>query len=218
MFNNRKASLVFRTVLVTISFIGIFINSRILDGTFNTELFVYYTHLSNILCLVVMSIVLVDNFKKVETPGYNEVIVKVKGATTMAILVTGVVYHLLLGDPSEPDFFTLENIIVHYIVPFMFVLDWILFDKKKSFSLIDPLTWTAIPITYLVYALIRGAIVGPNADLQYAYFFIDVNEYGYGGVFLWAIGLTVAFLLVGYLMWFIDKIVKEDNKIKISIK
>ncbi len=218
MINNRRLSLVYRTVLVTFCFVGLFLSSRISEGSFNTELFVYYTYLSNILCLVVMTIVLVDNYKKIKDDGFNEAFCKVKAATTMAIFVTGVVYHFLLGDYSSEGFFHLDNIIVHYIVPIMFVLDWLLFDKKKSLNLIDPLTWTIIPIIYLVYALIRGAIVGPDASLQYAYFFIDVNIYGYGGVFLWSIGLTIAFLVVAYLMWFIDKIVIVDNKFKIEIK
>lgn len=216
MINNRKLTLLYRSIFITFSFIGIFLSSRILEGTFNTTLFVYYTHLSNILCFVVMLLVLIDNYKKADNPGHNEVIVKLKFAATLAIFITGVVYHFLLGDPSEEGFFSLDNLIVHYIVPFMFVLDWLLFDKKKSITLIDPLTWTAIPLTYLVYALIRGAIVGPDAELQYCYFFIDVNIYGYGGVFLWAIGLTVVFLLVAYLMWVIDKIVKVDGKFKLD--
>lgn len=219
MINNRISSLVYRSIFITFSFIGIFLSSRILEGVFNTHLFVYYTHLSNILCFVVMLIVLIKNFKHVnnnETTGHNEAIKRVKGAATIAILITGVVYHFLLGDPSEADFFTLDNIIVHYIVPFMFVLDWILFDKKKSYSVIDPVSWLAVPGVYFVYALIRGAIVGTSNSLQYAYFFIDVNIYGYGGVMIWAIALAAAFLIVGYLMWLIDKIVKVDGKIKLD--
>lgn len=219
MINNRVASLVYRTILVTFSFVGIFMCSKILEGTFNTELFVYYTYLSNILCFIVMLLVLIYNVKKVsqgELEGYNEYIIKIKGATTMAILVTGVVYHILLGDPTDPSFFNIDNLIVHYIVPFMFVLDWILFDKKKIFNLIDPLIWTVIPLTYLVYALIRGAIVGPTHKLQYCYFFIDVNELGYGGVAIWCLILLVAFLAVGYLMWLVDKVVKKDDKIKLD--
>lgn len=220
MINNRIASLVYRSVLVTFSFIGIFLSSRILEGTFNTHLFVYYTHLSNILCFIVMLLVLIHNIKKVcsnELEGHNENIKRLKGAATIAILITGVVYHFLLGDPSSGDFFTLDNLIVHYIVPLMFVLDWILFDKKKSYSVIDPLTWLAIPGGYLIYALIRGAIVGESNDLQYAYFFIDVSEIGYGGVMVWAVILTIAFLVVGYLMFLYDRLIKVDGKYKIDL-
>ncbi len=218
MCNNRRLSLIYRSILVTFCFVGLFLNSHISEGSFNTELFVYYTYLSNILCLVVMSVVLVANYKCSHEDGYNEKFCKVKAATTMAIFVTGVVYHFLLGDYKSEGYFHLDNMIVHYIVPIMFVLDWIIFDKKKSLSVIDPLTWTIIPLVYLIYALIRGAIVGPEHTLQYCYFFIDVNIYGYGGVFLWSIGLTVAFVAVGYLMWLVDKIVKVDGKFKLDFK
>lgn len=220
MNNNRIASLVYRSIFITFSFIGLFLSSKILEGTFNTHLFVYYTYLSNILCFIVMLLVLIYNIKKVcsgEVIGYNEHIKRIKGASTIAILITGVVYHLLLGDPSADDFFTLQNLIVHYIVPLMFVLDWIIFDRKKSYSVIDPLTWLAIPAVYFIYALIRGAIVGPNDELQYAYFFIDVNEYGYGGVMIWALVLTAAFTIVGYLMFLYDRIIKVDGKYKLDL-
>lgn len=220
MINNRIASLVYRSIFITFSFIGIFLSSRILEGTFNTHLFVYYTHLSNIMCFIVMTIVLVYNIKKVlnnEVNGYNENIKRIKGAATIAILITGVVYHFLLGDPSSGDFFTLDNLIVHYVVPIMFVLDWILFDKKKGYTIIDPLTWLAIPGIYFIYALVRGAIVGVGNDLQYAYFFIDVNELGYGGVMIWAVILAVAFLIVGYLMFLYDRIIKVDGRYKLDL-
>ncbi len=221
MNDNRITSVLYKTVLVTFSFIGILLVSGILDATLRSEVVIYYTNLSNILCLVVMSIVLIDNIKKVQSgdiKGYNDKLVKVKGATTLAILVTGVVYHFLLGDPKAEGFFALDNIIVHYIVPAMFVLDWLIFDKRHNITLKDPLTWLIIPYAYMIYALIRGAIVGIDGYIQYAYFFIDVNEYGYSGVALWALGLTVAFLLVAYLMWAVDKFIKVDGKIKFVIK
>lgn len=219
MFNNRILTLVYRSILLTFCFVGLFLNSGISEGYFNTELFVYYTYLTNILCLVVTGIVLFYNYKKVvsnEITGHNEVIKKIKGAATIGILITGVVYHFLLGDTSSEGYFHLDNIIVHYIVPLMFVLDWILFDKRKGVKTLDPLTWLLLPATYLVYALIRGAIVGSEAKLQYAYWFIDVNELGYSGVLVWAIILTVAFTIVGYLMWLFDKLVKIDGKCKLD--
>lgn len=219
MINNRILTLVYRSILFTFCFVGIFLNSGISEGFFNTELFVYYTYITNILCLVVTGIVLYDNYKKVinnEHRGHNEIIRKIKGAATIGILITGVVYHFLLGDTSVEGYFHLDNIIVHYIVPLMFVLDWILFDKRKNINVIDPLTWLLLPATYLIYALIRGAIVGADAKLQYAYWFIDVNDLGYSGVLIWALILTLAFSIVGYLMWLFDKVVKIDGKIKLD--
>ncbi|MEJ2750444.1 MAG: Pr6Pr family membrane protein, partial [Anaerolineae bacterium] len=63
-----------------------------------------------------------------------------------------------------------------------------------------PFVWLAYPIAYLVYWLIRGPRVG-----YYPYFFLDVNALGYSGVAIWSGALIVIFLVLGTLMWRIDR-------------
>jgi hypothetical protein len=55
------------------------------------------------------------------------------------------------------------------------------------------------PLLYLIYWLIRGPRVG-----YYPYFFLDVNALGYSGVAVWSAILLVAFIILGFLMLFIN--------------
>jgi hypothetical protein len=57
-----------------------------------------------------------------------------------------------------------------------------------------PLFWSAYPIVYLVYALIRGGIGG-----SYPYPFIDVAFLGYGRTMINSLGLLVVFIALGLL-------------------
>lgn len=220
MCNNRIVSLFYRTILVTLSFIGVFLSTKLLEGTFNTDMFIYYTSLSNILCLVFLIILVVHNLKQVlkgETKGHYDGFIRFKGACTMAITVTFLVYAFLLAPTEQPQhIFTLQNLLVHYIVPLLILLDFFIFDEKKKVKVLDPIIWVAIPYIYLAYALIRSVIVGPNGHVQYPYFFINVAEYGVGGVALWVLGLTAFFVVLGYFMYFVNHLVKENGKIKFS--
>ena len=80
----------------------------------------------------------------------NIKLLRYKGGVTMAILITGVIYHILLAPITEPEkYWTLRNFLVHYIVPWGLVLDTLIFDAKKAFRLREPLYWSLFPTVLL---------------------------------------------------------------------
>lgn len=114
-------------------------------------------------------------------------------AALVGITVTGVVYSAVLADVHEPHGAaeTLVNTIVHYLVPILMVLGWLLFGPRPridsraiSGALLFPLAW-------LGYTLLRGAIWG-----WYPYPFLDVPPHGYAVVLLNSVVVTVLFLVV----------------------
>ena len=89
----------------------------------------YYTVLSNILVFSSLIFFIIYDFKKGDATT-NTKLLRYKGGVTMAILITGVIYHILLAPITEPEkFWTLRNFLVHYIVPW----DWCLIP---SFSML----------------------------------------------------------------------------------
>ena len=61
--------------------------------------------------------------------------IRLKGGITVAILLTGLVYHFMLAPLKTPEeFWTIENFLVHYIVPYGALLDWALFDKGHCYK------------------------------------------------------------------------------------
>jgi hypothetical protein len=52
------------------------------------------------------------------------------------------------------------NIVLHYIMPVVMVVDWLVLPPKTTLSLQQTAYWLIYPLVYLVYTLVRGAAVG----------------------------------------------------------
>jgi hypothetical protein len=88
----------------------------------------------------------------------------------------------------------LADVLLHYVIPALYVIHWWLDYSKGVLRWVHPLLWSIYPTVYLVYALIRGSIVD-----SYPYPFIDAADLGYGRTLLNSIGLLIVFLALGYL-------------------
>lgn len=134
-----------------------------------------------------------------------------KGAVTLYVVITGLVYHLVLTNPASgfavgpvhrTPLEAIGNQLLHTVVPLLAVLDWLLFDERSRFRWRHALYWLAFPLGYLAFALIRGLIVD-----KYPYPFINVDELGYDGVSVSSLAFAVAFWVLGLLFVAIDRFV-----------
>jgi hypothetical protein len=134
----------------------------------------------------------------------------VKGAVTLYVAITGLVYHLVLANPASafyagPTHFTpaeaVGNQLLHTVVPLLAVLDWLVFDRRRRHYWRYALYWLAGPLAYLGFAVVRGLI-----EHTYPYPFLDVNDLGYGGLAVSAAGFAVAFWVLGLLFVLFDRI------------
>jgi hypothetical protein len=133
-----------------------------------------------------------------------------KGAVTLYIVITGLVYHLVLANPASP-FAAIDahrtlaeavgNQLLHTAVPLMAVLDWLIFDARGRLRWRYAAYWLAYPLGYLGFALLRGLVVD-----DYPYPFVDVNDLGYGGVAVTSVLFAVAFWLLGLLFVTADRL------------
>ncbi len=120
-------------------------------------------------------------------------------SSLFGITVTGVVYSTVLAKVHDPHGWqeTSSNAVVHYIVPIMMVLGWLLFGPRPRINVrvvIGSLVW---PLLYLIYILIIGSI-----SKWYPYPFLDVITHGYARVALNAVGVLVVFAAVsGLFLW-----------------
>ncbi|MBG0827515.1 Pr6Pr family membrane protein [Planomonospora sp. ID67723] len=131
-----------------------------------------------------------------------------KGAVTLFISITGLVFHFVLMHGASPlgmlpdgrgdDVLDMGNLLLHYVTPIMAVADWLVFDRALRPSWTVPLAWLAYPGLYLVFALARGTLLDPGTERRYPYPFLDVDELGYDGVALQAVVLTTFFAVLGY--------------------
>jgi hypothetical protein len=123
------------------------------------------------------------------------------GGVTLAILLVGVVFSLLLsGVVALHGVERLSNFLMHYATPILTPLFWLGYAPKGVLSRRDPLAWAVFPLTYLAYVLVRGALDG-----RYPYGFIDVGKIGWTQVGGNAAAISVGFLLASEVMLWLDR-------------
>lgn len=123
-------------------------------------------------------------------------------AALFGITVTGIVYSTVLAAVHQPNGAaeTLVNTIVHYLVPVLMVLGWLLFGPRPRIERATVLRSLLFPVLWLGYTLVRGAIWK-----WYPYPFLDVPTHGYPRVLLNSVGVTVVFALLAALFGWGDR-------------
>ncbi len=100
-----------------------------------------------------------------------------RGASTLYMVITGIVYSLLLANADVQTPIPWINAVLHYIFPVLIMVDWLIDQPKKSITFNKALVWLTFPVTYVVYSLVRGA-----STQWYPYPFLNVDTLGYGQV------------------------------------
>jgi hypothetical protein len=139
---------------------------------------------------------------------------RLRGGITLWIVITGLVAHILLNHGENPlpglvrgaDLFAdWATFAVHYIVPVMVLVDWLLFSPRRSVAWVDVPLWLAYPLGYALVALGRAAVY-PGFVTPYPYFFLDPRSHGY----LWVLGqflvLTVEFTVLAALVVALNRV------------
>lgn len=211
MIRSRTAQLIFQSMYIAIGIIGIIGSFGFYEHDFDEVFYVYFTNLSNYLCIVVMFCELVQTARK-KTDSFVSVAPAVKFISVTAILLTFFVFNILLAGAPDRDpaqNFTITSISFHVVLPLMFVADWLLFYKHRSVKWTYPLYSMIFPIVYLIYIYIRAWIVNfdPAVPKLFPYFFIDLHQQGVGGVIQWVLILLVAFVALGYILMGIDHVI-----------
>ncbi len=124
----------------------------------------------------------------------------VRGAATLYMVTTGMVYVLLLSGLEESLQTPIPwvNLQLHYIMPIAVALDWVMDPPRQRIPFRRALVWLAFPALYFVYSLVRGPFVG-----WYPYPFLNPESAGgYGRIALTAVGISIAMLiLVALVVW-----------------
>lgn len=84
-----------------------------------------------------------------------------RGAATLYMCMTGIIYLLLLSGNEDSLQTTTPwvNTVLHYIMPVVMLIDWLAFPPAKAIRLERALWWLAFPALYLLYSFIRGPLV-----------------------------------------------------------
>jgi hypothetical protein len=151
--------------------------------------FSFFTIESNLMAIVVL---LVGGTADPRSRGWAWI----RGAVTLCMVVTGIVYAALLANAEVGLTAAWVNSAMHQVIPAVLLLDWLCFppwpSRAEGGRGWPALAWLAFPLLYLTYSLSRGAAVD-----WYPYPFLDPRHPGgYGRVALYCAVLTVLMALL----------------------
>ncbi|MFJ4222334.1 Pr6Pr family membrane protein [Curtobacterium luteum] len=153
--------------------------------------FGYFTNQSNIFIALAFAITLVTAARRKQGALGTSIF---RGASTVYIATTGIVYNTLLVSIDVQSSVQWSNDVLHKVMPVYAVLDWLLFSDRARLLLRHVWLFLIYPAVWLVVILIRGA-----TDGWVPYPFLDPSL-GYGVVALYCLGIAVFIALMGVLV------------------
>ncbi len=171
-------------------------------GRFNPgNFFSYFTIESNLLAALVLLIGawMVGQSKE------KKWFVLLRGAATLYMIMTGVVFAILLSGLENAVLTAVpwDNTVLHYIMPIVLLVDWLMDTPKMAITWRRALAWLAFPLVYVSYTLIRGSMVA-----WYPYPFLNPATKGYLGIIGTSMGITLFALGT---VWFLMRIGRIRN-------
>lgn len=205
-----KYNLAYIFIYLLIAAVGLNNSLGITKGEFAPPIF--YTSVSGLICFIyfligfIRAIYFIALKEDFSTKMF--IVPRAKGAVTICITITLLLYHFLVYEGPVLSVDTdIYNLITHYIVPFMVIFHWIIFDKKGIYERFDPFLWTIIPIGYFSWANIVALNhkVVPYFDGDfYPYSFMDLNIHSVQSVMLTVVLIFIAFVTIGYVVYYFD--------------
>jgi hypothetical protein len=200
---NLRSNAVMRTYIFLMALVGWFAlvlqfplsiatsraNGMSMTGAIVTY-FSFFTILTNVLVVVGLTFVLgMPHSRANRFFSCPQVIAGI----TVSIAMVGLGYSLLLRHLWAPEGLQkIADIVLHDLVPVLYVAYWLIFVPKRALQWKSVLVWLTYPLAYLGFVLLRGALIS-----RYPYHFIDVDALGYPRVFFNAAMLLSAFIAVG---------------------
>lgn len=146
--------------------------------------FSYFTILSNVLAAIVLLVGAVVDPQSERWQLF-------RGATTLYMVITGIIYAVLLANVDVQLTDKWINDTLHRYIPLVILLDWLVNPPRMRIADARAVGWLWFPLAFGVYTLVRG----PFVDF-YPYPFIDPRTQGYLQMTIGLVVLLVAFVLM----------------------
>lgn len=94
--------------------------------------------------------------------------------------------------------------LIDFILPILFLMDWLLFTSKGRWRFYEPWYWLSLPTIYVSWILFTSQILPNTAPLLYTYEFLNFPEVGLDNMLWWLVILAVLIVIFGYIYVAID--------------
>jgi hypothetical protein len=224
MIKNRTIQLIYQTIYCTLGLVGIIASLGIFDNIkmIRWDFYVHFTNISNFLCIGVMVAALIQTIRK-KDDSYVSSTPMLKFIGMLGILLTFLVFNIMLAGAEGRDpqaNWRIGSLCFHVVLPIMYILDWFLFYERKQCKWYYPIVSISFPLGYAIFLLIQAIILNFDSSilipttttpLIYPYFFVNLDTQGVPGVLMWIGILTVVFVVVGFMFYGLDRIVKKNK-------
>jgi len=182
-----------RIILAIVSLVGLGLSLRltIIHGDSVVNFFSYFTTIgTTFACLMLLygaiKLIRSQRFRR------RDDLLRAMALCYM-LLISGVYFFLLRNTPLGNDA-PWVNVVHHYVLPLALLADWVVQPPSRKITARSTWLILAIPLAYLVYSLVRGAITG-----FYPYsFFNPAEQGGYAGVVMYCVAMLAGFLLLSF--------------------
>lgn len=207
---SKALSILWKTAIAVCAFVGLGLQIGLFKGELHLSSFKYFTNISNLLCMVYFLIDVIYLSAAKKRDGSVSWCPALKGVAMMGITVTWLVAHFMLGSFTMGASLRVSIRLVHYVVPILTILDWLLFDKKGQIKLTAPLLWTVFPLGY--FAAIMGLAFFGNGVPFYPYPFMNVEKQGLTRVLITVAVMLAFFIALGYLFVLVDRLLEKAEE------
>lgn len=233
---NPYYSLAYRFFYLCMCGYGIFLHFYPSDSSQTTHMFSYFTVQCNIFCFIVFFILFSSSLLTIQYPNdkIKMYFTHLNGMALLSIIITFLTYHFVLNGSG---FSMIENsadtiltaitssssiqiplpterdVYVHYLVPALTIIDWLLFEPKGQFKWFDPFLWLIPTLTYFFMTIIRCEIFSND----YPYSFLNLSSLGILKVLSIILLFAGISLFLGYMIVAFDLVLSKKRK-KISHK
>lgn len=235
---NRIFALVWRILLVCCSLVGIPCIFMCSSGYYPESQLFYFTMQTNFFVLFMFLYLVVKSIMQIVKEGTKGEVAHINPSlelfVTYGITITFLGYAVLLSSigftmnmGAQKEIYEAGNWLVHIIVPFMAIADFVMFMPHGNVSYKQVGLWMIYPFIYLIMLIIRAAAQGTDVFVigtkvvdgnvkviksLYPYFFIAFEKFPVWQSVLIVLALVVFFVLFGMLYVLIDKKLAKFNK------
>ncbi len=215
---SRTAQLILQSFYCAFALVGFIASVGFFDMVFRWDFYIYFTNTSNYLSGGIMLAELIQTARR-RGDGYVSVAPRLKFIAVLSMLLTFLIFNFLIaGQPTRApaENFKPACVLLHIVLPLLFVTDWILFYEHGRANWKLPLLSAVFPLVYLGFLYIHAAVLKFNSSIMnytgeepliYPYFFLNPDRVGAAGIAKWTALLLLAFIALGFLVLLLDRLI-----------
>jgi hypothetical protein len=213
-------SLAFKVLIFSLSIFGIYLT--FIKAQYPLEVFSYFTTFVNILTALLYGLIMTIIILRKTLPALLGFF---KQSLLIYLVLTMIVYSFVLipyisNQQLEYQIFSLQDIMIHYLVPLFVILDYVWFDEKGKSKPFYVLTNVLNLLMYLVYwgiyVFFGGRFHLSGSLSVFPYFFLDIDRIGINAVIFNLLTLFIGLLFLGWVVHTIDVIISVPLKLNQS--